>query len=615
MKKRLPLIIAFVAMVPLCIALFFVLNISDIPDNAIVEHLLQKQAPYSGTYLKSGPWDAELYKTFYTRAGSISFSTREEIKGAIIPHHLLAGHLDAFVFEILKKQSPSTIVLFGPDHFSRGLQPVSTASEYWKTPLGEVQIDLDIVEQVTELEFVQKQPPVLSEEHSIYGLVPFVAESLPKTKVVPLALRADISEEELSELKVALMDAVPKDTVFLASVDFSHYQTSPVAQFHDERTLDVIRSFDFERIDSLEIDSPASIRLLLELMESYGTQRIVHEEHSNAAELVGDPDAEDITSYYVPLFGEGEAEELNTVSMLHVGDMMLDRNVANAMGAAGLPAVLDTLAGTEGRFFKGMDIVAGNLEGPFVKYRIDTTKEIAFRFDPKLAPQLASYGFNLVTLANNHLYDMGTAGLPATVKTLAEVGIDSYGHPYRIVSSSLFYKEIDGVRFAFIGLNDTFNSLVEEQAIAMIEEAEAHADKTVLNIHWGVEYKPTSHTRQQYLAHTFIDAGVDLLIGHHPHVVQELEIYKDVPIFYSLGNFLFDQYFSVPTQQSLAVGTVFHDDGLSLYLIPLVGERSVVRQMNKVEKRQFLAEYIDKSELGPYTFDADAHRIIIPISS
>ncbi len=606
--------ISLAAVLSTCVLVFFALSSTEEIDVEVVESISEVQELYVGSYLTSAPWDAELFQTLYTRATTREDDIQEDIKGAILPHHLLAGHLDAFVFEILKKQSPSTIVLFGPDHFSRGMYPVSTAEEYWKTPLGKVEVDKDIVEKLSKLSFVQRQPSVLSEEHSIYGLVPFVARSLPKTHIVPLTLRIDISEDELQKLRDELVDIVPKDTVFLASVDFSHYQTSPVASFHDERTIDVIRSFDMDRIDSLEIDSPASVSLLLKLMDAYGTKHIVHEEHTNAAELVGDPDANDITSYYVPFFAKGEADALPTVSMLHTGDIMLDRDVAFAMSEEGLPALLDGLAGTEGRFFKGMDVVSGNLEGPFVASRIDTTKEIAFRFDPALASQLASYGFNTLTLANNHMYDMGTAGLGETTNVLSDAGIDSYGHPYSVVTSSLLYRDIAGVRFAYIGLNDTFNSLAEEDAIALIEEAEKHADKTILNIHWGVEYEPLSHPRQQYLAHMFVDAGADLIIGHHPHVVQEMEIYKTVPIFYSLGNFLFDQYFSVPTQESLVIGTVFHKNNLSVYLFPLVGERSVMRQMNTQEKRQFFAKFIDKSKLGSYTFNADTHRIIIPFS-
>jgi len=430
---------------------------------------------------------------------------------------------------------------------------------------------------------------------------------------VPLTLKVDMSVEDIQSLAVLLKTILPKDAVIVGSVDFSHYQTSPVATFHDERTTSIIRSFDYDRVGSIEVDSPPSVRLVMELMRLYGTQNIAHETSLNAADLVGNQDAENLTSYYVPYFVAGEATTSSDVSMLFFGDMMLDRQVASNMGNKGLSVILDILAGQEGRFFRGMDIVSANLEGTLVQHRIATTKEIAFRFDPKLALQLLDYNFNLVTLANNHALDMGHAGFVETKQVLGSVGIDYYGDAYAVTTSSVFYKEIDGKTFAFIGFNDTFNSLSEEQAVTLIQEAKEKNDVVILNIHWGVEYKESSHPRQQYLAHLFIDNGVDMIIGHHPHVVEEMEIYKNRPIFYSLGNFIFDQYFSVPTQQSLAVGAVVHDDGISLYLFPLKGEHSVVRQMNTEEKSVFLGKLFDRSNLGQYTFDTKNH-LFIPFS-
>ncbi|HBB37686.1 MAG: hypothetical protein UV82_C0008G0062 [Candidatus Magasanikbacteria bacterium GW2011_GWD2_43_18] len=598
------------AVLSVCFAFLFSQNNTFIP---FISHHTPNDD--SQNVLTTAPWDIDLYNSFYIRADRDPIDILEKIKGGIVPHHLLAGHLDAQFFESLKKQHPSTIVLISPDHFSRGNSAVSTAPATWKTPYGKVYADVARVQALAAVtSTITIREDVLAEEHGIYGVIPFIAKSLPGTHVIPLTLKVDITEEDIISLAVFLEDILPKDAVIVASVDFSHYQTSPVATFHDERMTGVIRSFDYDRVGSLEIDSPPSVRLVMKLMEEYGTQKVAREISLNAADLVGNPDAQNITSYYTPYFVKGEPADTKTVSMLSVGDMMLDRSVALKMGSTGLSLVLDTLAGNEGRFFRGIDIISGNLEGPFVQKRIETSKEIAFRFDPRLAPQLRSYGFNMVTLANNHMLDMGRAGVPETKSVLKKAGIDFYGDAYEVATSSLLYKEIDGMRIAFLGFNDTFNSLNEATAIALIEEAKDQSDVVVLNIHWGVEYQESSHPRQQYLAHLFIDHGVDLIIGHHPHVVQEMEIYNNRPIFYSLGNFIFDQYFSVPTQQGFTVGSVFHDDGISLYLFPVVSRQSVVRQMTPEEEDAFLAKFIDRSRLGQYTLDKKNH-LFIPFSS
>jgi poly-gamma-glutamate synthesis protein (capsule biosynthesis protein) len=101
----------------------------------------------------------------------------------------------------------------------------------------------------------------------------------------------------------------------------------------------------------------------------------------------------------------------------------------------------------------------------------------------------------------------------------------------------------------------------------------------------------TSNHIQKDLAHKFIDAGADLIIGSHPHVVQEVGLYKNKLIFYSLGNFIFDQYFSVDTQQGLMVGY----DGSNYYLIPIQGNRSALSFMNNDKSKEFLRELAKRS--------------------
>ena len=141
----------------------------------------------------------------------------------------------------------------------------------------------------------------------------------------------------------------------------------------------------------------------------------------------------------------------------------------------------------------------------------------------------------------------------------------------------------------------------EDEVEKSIKKGKEISDYVIVNIHWGTEYKPTSNARQQYLAHLFIDNGADIIIGHHPHVIQEMEIYNNKPIFYSLGNFIFDQYWSTPTQVGLGVGLVLYKDQISTYLFPLQGTQSQLIQIIGTEKDQFFANFIDKSNLNNHT--------------
>ena len=114
-------------------------------------------------------------------------------------------------------------------------------------------------------------------------------------------------------------------------------------------------------------------------------------------------------------------------------------------------------------------------------------------------------------------------------------------------------------------------------------------------IHWGNEYKESSNWQQKELAHLMIDSGVDLIIGSHSHVVQEIEQYNDKLIFYSLGNFVFDQYFSPETQEGLAVGLELSSEKGNVYLFPTGSHRSQPYLIDNTEKTKFLKDLSSKS--------------------
>ena len=117
-----------------------------------------------------------------------------------------------------------------------------------------------------------------------------------------------------------------------------------------------------------------------------------------------------------------------------------------------------------------------------------------------------------------------------------------------------------------------------------------------MSFHWGAEYQDVSSIVQKKLAHLVIDAGADLVIGHHPHVVQEIEEYGAGMIFYSLGNFIFDQDFSLETQQGLIVKLEVVSDKLIYQLFPVQIDASQPRLMNDEEKDKFLKNLSKRSD-------------------
>jgi poly-gamma-glutamate synthesis protein (capsule biosynthesis protein) len=294
----------------------------------------------------------------------------------------------------------------------------------------------------------------------------------------------------------------------------------------------------------------------------------------NSESMAFSPELSNVPSSSTPYAAFASHSELK---IQFFGDIMLDRHVAKKMGNRGLSYIFKNI--DRSNLLGGSDITIANLEGPFAPYRVSTTKAIAFRFDPKYAEQLKQLGFSGFSLANNHSYDMGSRNVAYTRSVLEKNGLHWFGdelkegETYTWVATST----TGSTTVAFLGLHNTYHEPDLKKVEAALRSAKEHAEYVIVNVHWGVEYKPTSTPKQQKLARWLIDHGATAVIGHHPHVIEEAEVYKDRPIFYSLGNFIFDQYFSTSTQHGLSVGLVLSGGNVtSAHVFPFGGVQSVV---------------------------------------
>ncbi|MBI5969851.1 MAG: CapA family protein [Deltaproteobacteria bacterium] len=242
------------------------------------------------------------------------------------------------------------------------------------------------------------------------------------------------------------------------------------------------------------------------------------------------------------------------IKIICVGDVMLSRHIGKVIAARGDKFPFERIKTT---LAQG-DVVFGNLESVLG----DKDDKIQFPDKPfnfiaplSMAKTLKDAGFTVMGLANNHAMDYGGGALAKTKIALDAKGIKSFGAGADIdAARTPAIVEIKGVKFAFLGYGIGHSSDIYAAAkrpgvapvnspiIAKdVKAARAKADVVIVSLHWGAEYENTPTDKQRETAHKIIDAGADLLIGHHPHVMQGIEIYKDKIIAYSLGNFLFDQ--------------------------------------------------------------------------
>jgi len=262
-----------------------------------------------------------------------------------------------------------------------------------------------------------------------------------------------------------------------------------------------------------------------------------------------------------------------------VGDIMLAGSGAQTFKRVGYDY---PFAATEAELKKG-DIVIGNLESPIARGGEEfVNKKYRFRSAPQTAAALKNAGFSIVTLANNHMMDFGGTALEETRRYLDGAGISYAG-----AGESLYEARkraiitVKGIKVAFLAysltLPEEFYATAGRPGTAPgyfrfyredIAEARKVADYVVVSFHWGTESRDMPNPYQVTAAHCAIDAGADVVIGHHPHVLQGIECYRKGVVLYSLGNFAFGS--ASKSADRSVIARVYLENGIKgVELIPL----------------------------------------------
>jgi len=240
-------------------------------------------------------------------------------------------------------------------------------------------------------------------------------------------------------------------------------------------------------------------------------------------------------------------------SILFTGDLMMDRYIRQVamQNSHGYNFSLENVKD----LFSSKDLVVSDLECPIttnkslsIYSKVGSRNNFIFTCDPLVVDTLESHKIKMVNIGNNHILNQGTSGLEQTKRYLDERGISYFD------GNTSAIKDINGIKIGFAGYNQ-FSGDTESKSktIEELKQLRTSVDIVVVYTHWGNEYQSISSTETQELARRFIDAGADVVIGSHPHVIQQIEDYKGKKIYYSLGNFVMDQYFSAETQKGMLV--------------------------------------------------------------
>lgn len=316
-------------------------------------------------------------------------------------------------------------------------------------------------------------------------------------------------------------------------------------------------------------------------------------------------------------------EQRDDFSIIFTGDVMLGRNVENLMNRNGLDYPFELVSDR----LNLADEVVINLEGPVLaseKHTPTPPFNTEFSFDEKVLDNFDDHNIGVVNLSNNHTFDKGEEVFGEMTMLLDEKDVDWFGHPLEYDNLYIHTINANGVDVNLLGFNQIKSNPFNVDDMFASVKGVVDLNNEALNIvslHFGTEYQETSNSFQQEIARAAVEAGADMVIGHHPHVVQEMELYRGVPIFYSLGNFIFDQYFSAEVQEGLAVemniefkelndefdfesdpfallGGKFEIENIGLRLLPFRSIESQPSFLGREEYDRWINEFSAKSRFG-----------------
>lgn len=268
---------------------------------------LRQKEPDNNTENKFHPllfYDHDLFFKGVDTSKNFQIDFSYKIAGGIVPHHLFPSYIITDFFSLLSKQEIETIILMGPNHYEKGGFPALSSYYKWQTPYGFVEPGDELIGDLEKNNLVKIDSNVLTHDHSIAGMMPFIKFYLPDVKVVPILLSGFMDLGQINSLSNKLKNYIDEKTVVISAVDFSHYLKSAKAQEKDKITLNLIKANDYKSLLKLNneyLDSAPSIVALLMIMKSNNSDRFFVIHNTNSGILQNNNEIE-TTSYISAVF-------------------------------------------------------------------------------------------------------------------------------------------------------------------------------------------------------------------------------------------------------------------------------------------------------------------------
>ena len=479
---------------------------------------------------------------------------------AIAPHFTLQPKTISTFYAFLKStyrisdQEPLNIVLISPDHYNAitgNIMQVCAPKVCFQNicvPSAE--------EALSWLVCLNEQN---TKEHGLWSEFSFIQTTFPQAKVYPIIVKPRKFIDDDTLINTIQHHAFVGKTIVIASVDFSHYTDENFAALHDKKTFYVLNNVsDAKEYENLEVDCPSCLYVVNKLAQQQAQYPRLYLRDSSST-IAGRNLGTNNTSRQFIYF-TGAKLENNGFTLAFFGDLIFDRQVAKVLsGDTRIKNQLETFFQNEDsslspsfyphRKLFGIDMVGFNLETPVVadkKICQTSGKEVSFCSSDEILPYLQSLGFTLANIANNHSFD---GWIQAQVETITQLKNNDIV-PIGYVKSGKYFEQnyeykttIRWIPIAREGFDFTITPRTLFPTYCdLLKKNTADWYINIVSAHRGLEYQTTHNASQESLGEQLIDCGADIIIGHHPHVVQDIWRYQGKPIIYSLWNFLFDMH-------------------------------------------------------------------------
>jgi len=480
---------------------------------------------------------------------------------AIVPHFALQAQILENFYKFLQKtysiktNESINIVIISPDHFDVSNNNIDMLCKDSKDfcyqgicipakalPASKTSGCLD---------------PKTTNEHGLGIQVSFIKKLFPQAKIFPIVVKPRKFIENTQLIKTIQDYPFIGKTLMLASVDFSHYTDEDFAKLHDKKSLYTLNNAKTSNeYEWLEVDCPSCLYIVNTLAQDTKQYPKLFLRDSSSSILGKNLWTGNTSRQFI--YYTGQKQEENGFTVAFFGDLIFDRQVSISLSwDRAIKNYFKTFFQNEDsnlsltkfphRKLFGIDFVGINIETPIVsdkKICQKSGKDPKFCSSNSILHYLKSIWITLVNIANNHSFDGWVQAHLETMKQIKENRLNYIGY---IRSGPYFEKDytyktsVRGIKVA----RQWFDFTITPRRLFSGYCKNLQSNKSewyinIVSVHRGIEYQSKHNAEQESLAKQLIDCGADTIIGHHPHVVQDIWRYKEKPIIYSLWNFLFD---------------------------------------------------------------------------